>query len=514
MRELASEDGSLDHMQHFRDILYTLIFFTAIFFAGKVCSRVLGLPALVSFYLFILSPENALPRDELQVGEIIVGVLLGPNFADFVPHASALKLYGEIGLNLLVIEAGLHIDIETLELVGARCLLVGVVGSLVPLLMTFGASIALGASMKEAFGVGASLTSMSTGIVLNVLKRGGMINQPVGQLIIAAAIVNEIVNLILLTELLAVIEDYETYMYILPIVIMFTLVGILGYSAVKIVPHILDHHILPLFPTSQKGNAILGIVLSLSLGLMTGCKYTGSSELLGSFLGGLCFCTDHHVHRVWEKQVKRVLTWMIRVFFACTIGFSIPIKDFWTGGVWIKAGVFLACMSGKFAIGLLSTPPTTDMMLTLAFAWGEWGEFSFIIATLAFDGGVIDKEYYNAIILAVSISIIVSPLMLERTLERTAKHAEKAIKKAMEETSTEEIGKRHNVFYCLQTRSHARWGQQSNLLSCVCIFIFIMTFRRSLCLLLLLLLLLHTHTHTHTHNNNNNNTRSTHSHST
>ena len=73
--------------------------------------------------------------------------------------------------------------------------------------------------------------------------------------------------------------------------------------------------------------------------------------------------------------------------------FSIPIKDFWTAGVWMKAGVFLACMSGKLAIGLLATPPTTDMMLTLAFAWGEWGEFSFIIATLAFDGGVIEKEY-------------------------------------------------------------------------------------------------------------------------
>ena len=158
---------------------------------------------------------------------------------------------------------------------------------------------------------------------------------------------------------------------------------------------------------------------------------------------------------------------MIRVFFACTIGFSIPIKDFWTAGVWMKAGVFLACMSGKLAIGLLATPPTMDMMLTLGFAWGEWGEFSFIIATLAFDGGVISKEYYNAIILAVSISIIVSPLMLERTLERTAKHAENEIRKAMEETSSEEIGKRHNVFYCLQTRSHARWGQQSNLLSCV-----------------------------------------------
>jgi len=292
-RDLASsEDGGFDHMQHFRDILYTLIFFTAIFFSGKVCSRVLGLPALVCFFVrrffFILHHTHTHTK---QVGEIIVGILLGPNFADFVPYASALKLYGEIGLNLLVIEAGLHIDIETLELVGVRCLLVGVIGSVVPLLMTFGAALAMGASMKAAFGVGASLTSMSTGIVLNVLKRGGMVNQPVGQLIIAAAIVNEIVNLILLTELLAVIEDYDTYMYVLPIVIMFALVGLLGYAAIKIVPHILDHHILPLFPTSQKGNAILGILLSLSLGLMTGCKYTGSSELLGSFLGGFCFCT-------------------------------------------------------------------------------------------------------------------------------------------------------------------------------------------------------------------------------
>ena len=63
---------------------------------------------------------------------------------------------------------------------------------------------------------------------------------------------NEIVNLILLTELLAVIEDYDTYMYVLPIVIMFALVGILGYAAIKIVPHVLDHHILPLFRHRRK----------------------------------------------------------------------------------------------------------------------------------------------------------------------------------------------------------------------------------------------------------------------
>jgi len=446
-RHLASEgDGPPDHMEHFKDILYTLIFFMAIFFAGKVCGRI-GMPALV--------------------GHIVTGVILGPNLLEFVPYPDALKLYGEIGLNLLVIEAGLHIDIETLEVVGIRGLAVGVLGSIVPMSMTFGAAMATGATALEGFGISASLAAMSTGIVLNILKGGGMINQPVGQLIISAAIVNEIVNLILLTELLGVVEDYETHEFIVPIVVMIVLVIFIGYCAIKVVPHVLDHMILPRIPKNQKENAILGILLGLSLGLMTGCKFTGSSELLGAFLGGFCFCTDHHVHRVWEKQIKRILQWMIRVFFACTIGFAIPIKDFWTLGVWLKAIAFLSCMSGKLAMGLLATPFNFDMICTLAFAWGEWGEFSFIIATLAFEGEVIDKEQFSAVILAVTISIIVSPLLLRQTLQRTAKHAEKDIEQAIDDTSESEVGKRHNVFYCLQTRSHARWGQQSNILSCV-----------------------------------------------
>ena len=45
-RILASNDGSYDHMSHFKDILYTLIFFTVVFFIGKVCGKI-GLPALV-----------------------------------------------------------------------------------------------------------------------------------------------------------------------------------------------------------------------------------------------------------------------------------------------------------------------------------------------------------------------------------------------------------------------------------------------------------------------------------
>ena len=83
----------------FGDVLWTLLFVSAVWIAGKLFGK-LGTPALV--------------------GEIIVGVLLGPQVAILAPQPAALMLYGEVGLLLLVLEAGLDVDIPMLRLIGAR----------------------------------------------------------------------------------------------------------------------------------------------------------------------------------------------------------------------------------------------------------------------------------------------------------------------------------------------------------------------------------------------------------
>ena len=137
------------------------------------------------------------------VGEILIGIVLGPNLLDFVPKASSLQLYGEMGLILLIVEAGIHVDIELLAIVGQRALILGIIGSILPMSIGFAISYAMGQySLLEAFSIGATMATMSTGIALNVLRAGGVLNQPTGQLIIAAATVNEMVNIFLLTTLI------------------------------------------------------------------------------------------------------------------------------------------------------------------------------------------------------------------------------------------------------------------------------------------------------------------------
>ena len=60
-----------------------------------------------------------------------------------------------------------------------------------------------------------------------------------------------------------------------------------------------------LFPPALQ--VLLGCVLFLAIVLVPCCHQLGSSHLLGAFLAGLCFCTDHDAHCAWQKQVKRVL---------------------------------------------------------------------------------------------------------------------------------------------------------------------------------------------------------------
>jgi len=95
---------------------------------------------------------------------------------------------------------------------------------------------------------------------------------------------------------------------------------------------------------------------------------TTNRYLLGCFLAGLCFCTDHHSAVVWQGQIKRILQWLMRLFFACTIGFEVPIKNLDKGTVWKTSAVFLVTICLKIGAGLLANPRTPKEMLKLGLS--------------------------------------------------------------------------------------------------------------------------------------------------
>ena len=115
---------------------------------------------------------------------------------------------------------------------------------------------------------------------------------------------------------------------VLPVATSVGLMLGVGWLAIYVVPRVLKQCVLPRVPPNQRDNALLGLLFFLAFCLVPGCHQLGSSHLLGAFLAGLSFCSDEHVHHAWTKQVKRLLQWLLRIFFAATIGFEVPVREF------------------------------------------------------------------------------------------------------------------------------------------------------------------------------------------
>lgn len=419
----------------FVDVLMTMLFITLVWVAGKLFTRV-RMPSLV--------------------GEIAVGVVMGPQLMDVVPMHSALMLYGEVGLMLLVLEAGLNVDVPMLQLIGLRGVGVAISGSIAPLAIASSLGIlVLGLEWRAALAVGCTLAPTSMGIALNVLKKGKVLNTPTGQLIIAAAVLDDVIALILLSELQA-LADPQPLTLLQPVVASVGLMLGIGWLGVRVFPPLMGR-LLPLVRAKHREKVLLGLILTLAMLLVPLCHALGSSHLLGAFLAGLSFCTDSAVHSAWTRQVKRLLQWLLRIFFSATIAFEIPVRSFASLEILSRAAVFFLAVAGKVLTGLWALPLTTSEFCKVGFAMSAWGEFAFITATTARGAGIIDQQTFSAAILAVVVSVIVSPILLRLAISRSNRSALSLIQASEADAATSR-GEEVPVCYHLRTDSALQWG--------------------------------------------------------
>mmetsp|Transcript_27971 Transcript_27971/g.42849 ORF Transcript_27971/g.42849 Transcript_27971/m.42849 type:complete len:809 (+) Transcript_27971:202-2628(+) len=446
------------------DLYHGVLFLTAIYIAGQVSSRLLAMPSLV--------------------GEIVAGIVLGPNLADFVPNAEAFVLLGEIGLILLVLEAGIDIDMTTLKLIGSRGILIALVGSILPIVIGIAIAFAFGTDTKGSLAAGAAFGPTSLGIAMNILRAGKIVNTPVGQLVVSAAVIDDMIALIILSQLEALVGEITAASVVIPIVSALAYLCLGGYIAITVLPGILDKYIVSKFSSEYKGQIEMIIMFCILIALMPATHYTKASFLMGAFVSGLTFCRSHELHHLFVTQFKRVLQWLMRIFFAASIGFQVPIKDFGNGTVIWQGLVFTIALTGKLAVGFMvpnfnQTKRFTGLhfrdCLITGFSMAAEGEFAFVIAVFAVDQGLIEKDLYASIVLAVLLSTIIPPFALRFTITYFAKKAEEAVAKAVaeeveaagdeeangenrEEVLRHGIKKGKTVFVCIQTQSDSRWG--------------------------------------------------------
>ena len=218
----GDSDCDTDHDSHstdetFNHIYYVMLYVAALWIAGK-CAVKLAMPALV--------------------GEIVFGIILGPHLLNLAGDEGSefLIVIGEIGLVMLVVEAGIDVDVGMLKLIGPRGLGVALMGSFFPMSLGFCITyLFMGTDVMTSIAISACFAPTSMGIALNVLKKAKILNTPTGQLIIAAAILDDVMALIILTEIQA-LSDPTVVSILLPLIVSPVLIVIIGYLAIRWIP--------------------------------------------------------------------------------------------------------------------------------------------------------------------------------------------------------------------------------------------------------------------------------------
>ena len=426
---LHHDDSHNEHFS-FEDVLFAMMFLCVIWAAGKFCER-FKLPALI--------------------GQIFAGALMGPELADIVPEPMAFQMLGEIGLIMLVIEAGLEVDLAGLRQYGVYGLLIGITGGVLPVLLGTGIGmILLGMEFKAALAAGACFGPTSMGVALVVLEKGKVLCTPLGQTIVTAAVVDDVLALVILAELRA-LESPSPVAFVAPVAAALGFTALIGYAACLVMPKLLPDALRYLH-RRHWDDALLGVVVSTAAALMCALHFGRGSYLFGAFLGGMCFCTNATVLHAWNHQARRILHWLLRVFFAATVGFQIPIRHFWSTKVVSHGCAFFLALLGKVVMGAFARPLSLDSFLVVGASMATWGEFAFVIAVEAKALGLIGPQDYAAVIFAVLLSVLISPYALTMAIERSA------LSRATGDSDGEDDNPRGRVFYKLFVRVHRMWG--------------------------------------------------------
>lgn len=399
--------------EHFTHIYMLFAFLIMLWIIGKLCDN-LGVPPIL--------------------GYIILGIVLGPELGIYYhkeqnqsidSYVAILKSVGEMGLLLIVMEAGVEVDAHVLKLIGFRGLGVALCGSGIPVSIGLALAMASGAeSFKQALAIGACWAPASMGIALACLKGGNALNTMVGQLVVASAVLKDIISLILLGLIKSMsMTDPTLWDQLRPLVVsvLFVLFG--GVMAFKVMPVVIPWY-LSFFDPKHQTYTLLCALFVTALIMIPAVEFAGSSMLLGAFLSGLMFSSEHDTHHVYVQQLKRIMAWLLRVFFAATIGFEVPIKDIWTATVIGNAFLFFVPVFGKFLTGLWVPGRKFIDMCKLGFAMSMRGEFAFILAKASLGDGVVTRDQFGSIVMSVLLSIITGPLLLNAALKYDNKNKE------------------------------------------------------------------------------------------
>jgi Kef-type K+ transport system membrane component KefB len=390
------------------------------------------------------------------LGELVIGVVLGnlvllglrifePIKADpFIPFLA------ELGVVILLFQVGLESNIQQMKRVGLRAFLVAIIGVVAPFVLgtwIVGPWLMPGLSTNAYLFLGAALTATSVGITARVFRDLGKIKLPEAQIVLGAAVIDDVMGLIILAVVSALVTlgavSIGGVTWIIAKAILFLIGSIF-------IGQLLAPWLGRIFSKIHTGVAMkftLAISFALVLAYLAGL--IGLAPIVGAFAAGLVLdpvhfrhfkrpqivedvtehanglsdetkqklhqVAEHHSERHVDELIEPVAHFLVPIFFVVT-GMNVRLETMFDPKILgVALGITVIAFVGKYVSGLAAGPVDKHLV---GFGMVPRGEVGLIFATIGKSLGVVSDEVFSVIVIMVILTTLLTPPVLSYLLNR------------------------------------------------------------------------------------------------
>lgn len=342
------------------------------------------------------------------LGQLVIGVLAGPSVLNWVHLDPLLNSFSTIGVILLMFIAGLETDMKQMRQVGVAAFVSASAGVVLPFIAGTVFSFALGYSLPVSLFLGTLLTATSVSISAQTLKELGRLNTKEGTTILGAAVIDDVLGLIVLSVILAFTLGQNPFWSILKMALYFPIVYILGHYGFPLLSRWL--------PRMLALEARIGFVLALVLLYAWSAEELGSvAAITGAYIAGILVSRTEMREWVHDGLSKIGYSFFIPIFFV-----YIGVEANFHGVAQISllfllsfTGIALATKVIGCGAGALLCRFRPIEALTVGVGMISRGEVALITATIGLQAGLITPSLFSVVILITLVTTLVTPLLLK-----------------------------------------------------------------------------------------------------
>lgn len=372
---------------------------------------------LLSTKIFgIITRTMRLPQ---VVGALFAGIILGPSALNLIQSKELIHLLAEIGVVVLMFEAGLETDINELKKTGKASFVIALLGILVPILGGLAVSYFYNGTSLFSQGnnqflqnvfLGIVLTATSVSISVEVLKEMGKLSTRAGNTILGAALIDDILGIVGLTVVISLANKNVN--------LAIVLLKIVAFLVFSVVIGIFGHKLFENWVNSYTKDLRRFVVTSFAFCLIMAYiaeHYFGVSDITGAFVAGLVISNTsktHYISRRFETSSYMLLSPM---FFA-SIGLGLTITTMNTTIlIFTLALTVVAIITKVIGCGLGSKLMrySTKESVQIGVGMISRGEVALIMASKGLPLGLIEPTALGPIIIMIVVTTVVTPILLK-----------------------------------------------------------------------------------------------------